>query len=311
MGFYHVFESDEGVFGRVMAEQTDFIAKSSLAGVPVQVTYVGPNTQSFALKNMTVVQAVSEGTEILTLFLLFNHCTTNLNNSVFYIHSKGSFHPSDANDRLRQNLMKGVLACIDQHALRSSDVCGLRASPLPHPHLPGNMWVARCDYVSRLIDPLNFQSEMDRFTAQKTGSCSDPWLGRGRFSYEHWILSHPSVIVSDALPATGLPVYAWGYDYLPDPTVWIPFVETFPRSDIAVRWFFLGNHFEFTDLHCSLESHRVAEYRSLFGSEIMTDLPCWSMYCQWFPQAFVQLSLSHIPDHAVGSVQLFLSETIQ
>ena len=149
VGFYHVFENDAELFGRVVAEQTDFISKSSLASVPVQVTYVGPNPQSFDLENFTVVQAVSAGTEKLTLKLLFAYCSVNQNHSVFYIHSKGTFHPSSANDLLRRNLMKGVLACIEQLALSSSDVCGLRASPLPHPHLPGNMWVARCDYVAR------------------------------------------------------------------------------------------------------------------------------------------------------------------
>lgn len=312
VGFYHVFESDAELFQRVMAEQTNFIAESSLAGVPVQVTYVGPNPQSFDVENFTVVQAISAGTEKFSLKLLFDHCSAHLNNSVFYIHSKGTFHPSDANDLLRRNLMKGVLACIEQHALSSSDVCGLRASPLPHPHISGNMWVARCDYVVKLKDPLTFESEMDRATANKAQSCSSPWLGRERFSDEHWILSHPSVVVSDALPAaTGPQVYAWGYDYLPDPTSWTPQLKTFPRSDIPVCWYFLGSHFAFVDLHCSLESHRIAEYLALFGTDVMADLPYRSMYCQWFPLAFVQLSFSHIPDHAAGPVRLFLSEKIQ
>ena len=149
VGFYHVLESDARLFGRIVAEQTNFIAKSSLAGVPVQVTYVGPNPQSFDFENFTVVQAVSAGTEKLTLKILFDHCSANPNSSVFYVHSKGTFHPSNANDLLRRNLMKGVLACIEQRALSSSDVCGLRASPLPHPHISGNMWVARCDYAIR------------------------------------------------------------------------------------------------------------------------------------------------------------------
>ena len=156
-----------------------------------------------------------------------------------------------------------------------------------------------------------FESEMDRAIANKADMCSSPWLGRERFSDEHWILSHPSVVVSDALPATGPPVYAWGYEYLPDPTSWTPQVAIFPRGNIPVYWYFLGSHFAFVDLHCSLESHRIAEYRELFGSDVMADLPCGSMYCQWFPRAFVQLSISHIPDHAAGPVRLFLSENIQ
>ena len=113
-----------------------------------------------------------------------------------YIHSKGTFHPSAENDRLRRNLMKGVVGCIQQGALASSDVCGLRASPLPHPHLPGNMWAARCSYVRKLPDPSIFNKKMvlaSKSLAAKSGDSCQPWhVGLSRFSAEHWVLSHPS-----------------------------------------------------------------------------------------------------------------------
>lgn len=32
-------------------------------------------------------------------------------------------------------------------------ICSSRMSPLPHPHTSGNMWLAKCDYISQLIDP--------------------------------------------------------------------------------------------------------------------------------------------------------------
>ena len=32
------------------------------------------------------------------------------------------------------------------------DVCSLRFSPLPHQHVSGNMWLARCSYVERRVE---------------------------------------------------------------------------------------------------------------------------------------------------------------
>ena len=207
--------------------------------------------------------------------------------------------------------MKGVVGCLQQGALVSSDVCGLRASPLPHPHSPGNMWAARCSYVARLPDPSTFESAM-RVVAKSRGGKCKPWsVGLGRFSAEHWVLSHPSAVVSDSLPPTSSrrkqPDYAWGYVNLPDPTSWAPLVKTFPRSGLAAH-LFLYKGFGYTALHCSHESYRVEEYVSLYGPGVMRDLPCGSMYCQWFPTAFLQLHHTHVPLHARDAVAGYLDD---
>ncbi len=152
---------------------------------------------------------------------------------------------------------------------------------------------------------------MDRVSASKLGKCQ-PWaLGRGRESAQHWLLSHPSAVVSDVLPpisaARDHPLYTWGYGFVPDPASWAPVAEAFPRAGLAAHWFF-AKDFGYTDLECSLESYRIQEYVELYGPGVMRGLPCGSMYCQWFPAAFLQLSQSYVPGHASDPVEQYMAD---
>ena len=63
---------------------------------------------------------------------------------------------------------------------------------------PGNMWAARCGYVLNLIDPMLFKDQMQKYYEGKRsrGQCNfnRNWcVGKGRWSAEHWIYSHPEV----------------------------------------------------------------------------------------------------------------------
>ena len=58
------------------------------------------------------------------------------------------------------------------------------------------MWLAKCDYVRLLKDPNIFETLMDTFTSNCTLKGRLGCDGRGRFSAEHWIHSHPTVKVS-------------------------------------------------------------------------------------------------------------------
>ncbi len=207
--------------------------------------------------------------------------------------------------------MQGVVGCLQGGALSTSDVCGWRATPLPYPRISGNMWAARCSYIARLPDPASFEPVMERISASKWGKCPSWAVGRGRESAQHWILSHPSAVVSDVLPpisaAPGQPLYTWGYDFVPDTAAWAPAPAAFPRAGLAAHWFF-GKDFSYTDVECSLESYRIQEYVDLYGPGVMGGLPCGSMYCQWFPAALLQLSQSHVPAHASGPVAQYLAD---
>ena len=155
-----------------------------------------------------------------TLQELWSYCSSNNTLSsevVVYLHSKGSYHDKPAQAGWRQYLQAGALSEECRLMPNSCDTCGSRMSPLPFPHFPGNMWAARCGYISRLIQPKLFESAMELvFEESDSGSddrCppaggeADNCYGIGRFSSEHWVLSHP-----DARPCDldSNPKYAWG-----------------------------------------------------------------------------------------------------
>ena len=62
------------------------------------------------------------------------------------------------------------------------NVCSSRFSPVPHPHTSGNMWLARCDYIKKLIDPLIFEAAMNSLDYDG-GEAFLACDGRGRVSF--------------------------------------------------------------------------------------------------------------------------------
>ena len=159
-----------------------------------------------------------KGDEAGTLNLLWQHCIDDVHSSdtVIYLHNKGSYHPSKANDMLRRFLTQGALSEECMSMPSTCNVCSSRMSPLPHPHTPGNMWVAKCEYIKKLIHPLKFEAKMEEFRAftdfHNTSRGGKAWCsGNGRFAFEHWVHSHPSVTPCDLSDSN----YVWGYGGVP------------------------------------------------------------------------------------------------
>jgi len=191
-----------------------------------------------------------EGDERVTLNRLFEYCKAqappggkSTNKLVAYVHDKGSYHYTPKNERLRRMLMHAVSSCIadeDQsgrpNKLRSNqaDVCSARFSPVPHFHSSGNMWVARCDYVAKLLGPQTFSQHMELVHPNITGNPAivRPSTGKwgrdlavkdyeacfalGRFSLEHWVHSHPKVRPCDVYPGD----FKWQYHNMPLLDTW-------------------------------------------------------------------------------------------
>ena len=130
-----------------------------------------------------------------------------ISTQVAYLHDKGSFRNvfsrkvKERQKRLRQALLRGLgsVGCVAAITKTDTcDVCSTHFSALPHQHAKGNMWLARCSYVKRLIAPPAFQKGMDAYWGRlgfDTGGrlMGTPWVGTGRFAMEHWVHSHPSV----------------------------------------------------------------------------------------------------------------------
>jgi hypothetical protein len=157
----------------------------------------------------TLIAHHDKASEEVTLHSLWEHCRENPSDKVIYLHSKGSFTVKRENDLLRKFLTQGALSkeCADLPL--TCNVCSSRMSPIPHPHTSGNMWLARCDYVSKLMDPHTFAAAMKQIGAEVV-----PWCrGSGRYAAEHWIHSHPAARPCDLHTD---PAFVWDYSPLPE-----------------------------------------------------------------------------------------------
>lgn len=165
----------------------------------------------FDIENTTHIQHDSTGNEVGTLSLLWDYCKKHPNKKIVYIHTKGSFHSWKMNTKLRRFLTRGALSEECSNLPASCNVCSSRMSPLPHPHTSGNMWLARCNYVERLLEPFAFERRMDCVANETNGNKG--CIGLNRYASEHWIHSHPSVMPCDLSTD---PLFTWSYDNVPN-----------------------------------------------------------------------------------------------
>lgn len=234
-----------------------------------------------------------EGSELIILERLHDFCKKNTAKKVVYIHDKGSYHPSHANNLFRKMITKAVFSdeCLFSSSQSSNttesfecDVCSARFSVLPHFHMPGNMWVADCSYVSKLMQPTKFESKMnDLVYRAPLKECQDPrklrpsLTARGRFAAEHWINSHPSIRPCDVYPD----VYVWGHDNLPKNTDWKPILAKAPRFTNMKKYEtarFEANkypHLEWFHL-----KSRIYEWNNLYGQIPENNSWIWNFYNQ-------------------------------
>ena len=79
----------------------------------------------------------------------------------------GSFHSYAWNTVWRRQLLEGILhpACIDPPDAYCN-VCGLTFTPTPDFFIPGNMWTAGCDYINRLVPPMDYEPKRVQLASQ-------------------------------------------------------------------------------------------------------------------------------------------------
>jgi hypothetical protein len=157
-----------------------------------------------------------KGSEEETLQALHDYCLAHVQDRVVYMHTKGSFHDSPQNTILRQFLTNAIFsdACLAFGTNDDEcDVCSARFSPLPHWHTPGNMWIATCGHVRKLLAPKEFTRAVSRVVheATKTFHWRPPnhlsHNGQDRYANEHWVHTHPQIKPCDLYTGD----YLWGY----------------------------------------------------------------------------------------------------
>ena len=137
--FYNLFVKDQSDLERVrhdiVEDQLGYI-DPTVHG-PVYVTSIGVRID---VEGTVGVQYFDNANEEESLHLLWMYCRQNPTQRVVYLHSKGSFHPSEDNDKLRSFATQAALSKQCDDATKSEDscdVCSGRFSPLPHAHTSG------------------------------------------------------------------------------------------------------------------------------------------------------------------------------
>jgi hypothetical protein len=174
--------------------------------------------------------------EEVTLQSLYDFCQKQANQSlrVAYVHNKGSLnsHKGGRNDIWRRHL---TAAALNEQCWNPPDdacnVCGLQFWPIWSTFFPGNMWTAKCSYITKLLPPTGFQVNMDGLHKKtkelgKKGKIvngvypfiprnGEPYKGRfgmERFALEHWVGSHPDLVPCDVCGDLDANLRDWGED---------------------------------------------------------------------------------------------------
>jgi hypothetical protein len=220
-----------------------------------------------------------QGTEMITLHSLWEYCSNNIESKVVYLHSKGSYTPTKQNDKLRRFLTGGALSRECLLLPSTCNVCSSRMSPIPHPHTPGNMWLARCDYISQLIDPYEFDERMG--VIPNIDRNAEHCVGRGRFAAEHWVYSHPLASPCDLSTNRK---YVWGYSEIPPNINFTKDLTLAPRFPLN-RYINIVGCKSSDGLNTGMTAlERIQEYRILYNQVPTETWWGWESLILWEPK---------------------------
>lgn len=277
--FYNVFNHDTELTLPIVREQLATVRSSPISANITKLYYVtiGKSFHFPTCPECHHLAHYDEGQENQTLQHLYDYCTANPSERVIYMHSKGSYHPSKANDKFRSFLMNVFSEQCLQMSTLSCNTCSVRFSPLPHHHSPGNMWMAECQYINMLATPSTFEAAMGRLLQQAAAAHIKPFpndiswaVGSQRFSNEHWLHSHPSNSPCDLYENK----YMWGYGMLPEHNnQWKPRLEHAPRFSLLEfdkKASYLKNN------DSEVFQWRKFEWRYLYGHTMIPEL--WSIF---------------------------------
>jgi len=256
-------------------------------------------------KNCVKLRAKARGDEVDTLQALHQYCVFNPSARVIYMHSKGTYTAHPENDLLRNILMKAISSKECQNMPRSSDhtkpeteTCNVCSSQIgfipPYISFIGNMWVAECEYVRKLIPPRDFEEaksnllrqvwketdsgENTQFKGKKKMSWNQfrkpSWVGIERYAMEHWISSHPDYQPCEVFSLDrGYPKveYRWGKknEKPSDISSWFPVRQLAPGKDFKAYWSFYlhpwanlrGRLYEYEAMYSKIPSKTSWVYR--------------------------------------------------
>ena len=146
------------------------------------------------------------------------------------------------------------------------------------------MWVAKCEYISKLAAPNKFSKMMnDVVSSDPSEKFGNPmilpsgYVGRDRFASEHWVHSHPEVCPCDVYSGP----FNWGYQYLPansDWTIELAQAPRFPSFDNYLSVPLGYYHPDQREGAWFQLSGRLYEWESLYDAVPGNDSWVWNYY---------------------------------
>jgi hypothetical protein len=248
--FYNAYVNPDNAYLSlgIIGEQLAQWQASRYANATLYYTHLGDSSKAFPCPsntNCTLLMQKPSGGEEETLQKVYEFCQENPDQNVIYLHSKGSFHINDDNNRLRNLITLAALSdeCYEGLHSLQCNICSARFSPLPHWHSPGNMWTAKCSYIKMLYPIMDFEPEVVRIFGQYMTNCTfcpctncpDYSVGTGRYANEHWVHTHPQVNPCDVYANDG---FNAGYPKLDD--ILPPFsLDIAPRNFSTLQGIFI------------------------------------------------------------------------
>lgn len=198
-----------------------------------------PNGLPIKIENTTLLEHHFQEGEHATLHSVWEYCHRNPESLVVYIHfQKASESSSIINDEVRKMATHAALSDECANISSTCNTCSNRFSPSPYPHSPGNMWLARCEYVKKLTDPETHEEKLGSMKRSSVPREMKLWCaGYGKYSASHWIHSHPSEKPCDLNNNSR---YTWGDihgvtdDYQTNSTEWE--LQPAPRFNMRVLY---------------------------------------------------------------------------
>lgn len=320
--FYNIFISKNsflaGVGRLVVEEQLGQVGTSyaaSAGDLTVYYTSIGDELDTQWLDslcsikyNMTCQQTAhySSAEEFTTLTKLHQYCHHRPDQTVVYLHNKGSLHPfNKGQDRWRRTMTAAATSklCLEP-ADNECNACGMLFQPLPSNHFPGNMWTAKCSYINQLLLPADYharRSVIDEWIESETKAgifyrkdqqgglfpMEAHFAGKNRYEAEHWLGSHPALRPCDVSAE-------------PNKDYWLEDDRNFskefyfnmaPRHDITAGWIWYAytrNNATLTDPVLRMRDYfllRGMIYRWLAFYGTIPDAGSWVW--EWFPDGKV------------------------
>jgi roadblock/LC7 domain-containing protein len=242
--------------------------------------------------NRTCLEIVAQpkGDEVMILQPLHEYCVKNTLDRVVYIHSKGTYTATRSNEVLRNVLMKAVMSteCIDMaNSDGTCNTCSTQLQALPFTCYTGNMWVAECAYVKKLIPPKDYEPAKQKIHKEVSNATKrignskffkvnldngtttfkfkettfwqierESWFGGARYAMEHWLGSHPDLKPCDVFSRSdpGTPTIGYSAKKL-------NVTALVPRLRVSMKGAFAEGGFQPWFMH----EGKLYEYKALYS----------------------------------------------